>query len=135
MAGRLVCASLSKRFEKSTLTLINAVGSGICFVVLLAASGLVTVTAALVGLGFFLAGIYPTCIADAGQYTKSSALGMSMLTAISALGGILTPQLIGSAADRMGMTAAFGLLCFNAVMMVFFAVMNFSKNHKRPHAA
>lgn len=135
MAGRLVCASLSKRFEKSTLTLVNVVGSGICFVILLAASGLVMVTAALVGLGFFLAGIYPTCIADAGQYTKSSALGMSMLTAISSLGGILTPQLIGSAADRMGMTAAFGLLCFNAVMMVFFAVMNFSKNHKRPHAA
>lgn len=131
MGGRLVCASLSRRFEKSTLTVINAVGSGICFTVLLSASSLVTITAALAGLGFFLAGIYPTCIADAGQYTKGSALGMSILTAISALGGIITPQLIGSAADRMGMAAAFGLLCFNAAVMVLLALINFSKNHRR----
>ena len=131
MGGRLVCASLSRRFEKSTLTVINAVGSGICFTVLLSASSLVTITAALAGLGFFLAGIYPTCIADAGQYTKGSALGMSILTAISALGGIIAPQLIGSAADRMGMAAAFGLLCFNAAVMVLLALVNFSKNHRR----
>ncbi len=131
MAGRLICASLSKRFQKNTLILVNSVGSGICFVILLASSGLVTITAALVGLGFFLSGIYPTCVADAGQYTKGSTLGMSMLTAISALGGIITPQLIGSAADRMGMVAAFSLLCFNAVMMVLFSLVNFYGNHKR----
>ncbi|MDD3252261.1 MAG: MFS transporter [Lachnospiraceae bacterium] len=130
MIGRLVCASLSKRYQKSTLTLINTIGGGVCFVILLFASQLPVITIALVGLGFFLAGIYPTCIADAGQYTKGSALGMSILTAISALGGIVTPQLIGSAADRVGILAAFGILALNAGVMIVFALVNFLKNHK-----
>lgn len=131
MAGRLVCASLSQKVGKSTITLANTIGGCICFAILLLSSHLVTVTAALVGLGFFLSGIYPTCIADAGQYTKGSTLGMSLLTAISALGGIVTPQLIGTVADRIGIVAAFGLLCTNAVMMVILAGINFLRSHKR----
>lgn len=130
LIGRLTCASLSKRYAKSTLTLINTIGGGTCFVVLLLSTHLAAITAALIGLGFFLAGIYPTCVADAGQYTRGSTIGMSILTAISALGGIITPQLIGSAADRVGILAAFGVLVLNAGVMILFALINYFKDHK-----
>lgn len=130
LIGRLVCASLSKRFAKSLIILINTVGGGICFVILMFASNIVVVTSSLIGLGFFLSGVYPTSIADAGQYTKGSTLGMSILTAISALGGIITPQLIGSAADRVGILAAFGILALNAGIMIVFAFINFLKNRR-----
>lgn len=130
MVGRILCAALSKRYSKSALILMNAAGSAICFFILIFSSHLITITAALLGMGLFLAGIYPTCIADAGQYTKGSTLGMSLLTAISAMGGIITPQLVGSAADRIGIVAAIGLLGINAVMVVLLGFINFKKQKK-----
>ena len=37
---------------------------------------------------------------------KRQTLGMAVLTAISAVGGIVTPQLVGGVADHVGILAA-----------------------------
>lgn len=128
MLSRLINASLAKKYNRSTLIFINAVGSCCFFFLLILSSHLVTVTFALLGMGFFLAGIYPGCIADGGQYIKGSTAGMSFLTAISAIGGIITPQLVGSAADRIGIVAAIGCLSVNAIMVLVLSFVNFRKN-------
>ena len=128
MGGRLFCAALSKKYSKNLLLFINALGSCVFFLLLISSANLVMVTAALLGLGFFLAGIYPTTVAQAGQYIKGSTFGMSLLTAISALGGIITPQIIGSVADRTGIVAAISLLLLNAVVLFALALVNFIKN-------
>lgn len=125
MAGRLVCATLSKRYSKSAIVLMNAIGSGICFFILISSSWLPVITVALLGFGFFLAGIYPSCIANAGPIINGSTMGMSVLTAISAMGGIITPQLVGSAADRIGLVAAIGILSVNVIMVILLSVINF----------
>ncbi len=127
MFGRLVNASISKKYKKSTLIFINALGSCCFFFLLILSTHLAAVTIALLGMGFFLSGIYPGCIADGGQYIKGSTMGMSCLTAISAIGGIVTPQLVGSAADRIGIVAAVGLLSINAVMVVILSFINFRR--------
>lgn len=127
MLGRMVCAALLKRYSMSMLILTNGIGSCICFFILVSSSHLATITAALLGMGFFLAGIYPTCIACVGKYTMGSTTGMSLLTAISALGGIITPQLVGSAADRMGIVTAVGLLGINVVLVVTLGGIHYIK--------
>ena len=99
MGGRLICAAISKKMHRSTILLINSLGSAACFFVLISAHNLPLITASLLGLGFFLAGIYPTCIANAGPLIQGSTFGMSLLTAISAMGGIITPQMVGGVAD------------------------------------
>ncbi|MGL5437614.1 MAG: MFS transporter [Lachnospiraceae bacterium] len=129
MLGRLVNASLSRKYNKADLIFMNALGSCCFFFLLIGSSHLAAVTFALLGMGFFLSGIYPICIAAGGQYMKGSTMGMSCLTAISAMGGILTPQLVGSAADRIGIVAAIGLLSVNAVMVVVLAFINFKKRY------
>lgn len=126
MGGRLLCAALSKKYSKSLLLLINAMGSIVCFFLLILSSQLVIITIALLGLGFFLAGIYPGTMASAGPIMKGSTLGMAILTGISAAGGIVTPQIVGSVADRIGLVAAIGLLSVNAIAIVLLAVV-----HKR----
>ncbi len=131
MAGRLVCASLSKRYSKSAIVLMNAVGSGICFFILISSTWLPVITVALLGFGFFLAGIYPSCIANAGPIIGGSTMGMSVLTAISAMGGIITPQLVGSAADRIGLVAAIGILSVNVMMVILLSVINFKRLRQR----
>lgn len=130
MAGRLVCASLSRHYSKSTIVLMNAIGSGICFFILISSTWLPVITVALLGFGFFLAGIYPGCIANAGPIIGGSTLGMSMLTAISAMGGIITPQLVGSVADRIGLVAAIGILSVNVVVVILLSSIIFKRLRK-----
>lgn len=130
MAGRLVCASLSKKYSKSAIVLMNAIGSGICFFILISSGWLPVITVALLGFGFCLAGIYPSCVANAGPFMKGSTLGMSMLTAISAMGGIITPQLVGSAADRIGLVAAIGILSVNVIVVIVLSAIIFKRLRK-----
>lgn len=127
MGGRLLYAALAKKYSKSLLLLFNAFGSLAFFLLLISSGHLAVVTVALLGLGFFLAGIYPTTVAEAGRYMKGSTFGMSLLTAISALGGIITPQIIGSVADRIGIVAAISLLLLNAVILSLLASVNYIK--------
>lgn len=123
MAGRLACAALSDRIPKRRLIFMICMGSALFFFLLTASGNLMMITAALIGLGFCMAGIYPLCVAEAGAYMKGSALGMSILTAVSSLGGIVSPQLVGSIADHIGIVAAIGTLSVNAVLMVFLSCL------------
>lgn len=132
MAGRLCCAALAKQYPKKLVLLVNALSSAIFFFLLIFSSHLSTITLALIGLGFSLAGIYPTNIAEAGQYINGSTLGMSVLTAISAVGAILAPQLIGSIADRIGIVAAVSLLSVNVIILLILALIYYKKvSHPR----
>lgn len=131
MIGRLFCAALSKRAERSSIILMNAAGSAVCFFLLISTRSLPLITAALMGFGFFLSGIYPTSIANAGPLIQGSTLGMSMLTAISAMGGIITPQLIGGLADHVGIVAAVGMLAVNVVVVVLLAAFNAARYRVR----
>lgn len=131
MAGRLICAALSKRLDKSTIILILSLGSAACFFLLISTKSLPLITAALLGLGFFLSGIYPTCIANAGPMIKGSTIGMAVLTAISAMGGIITPQIIGGIADRIGIVASIGALYVNVFFVILLSIINYINNHKK----
>lgn len=129
MVGRIVCASLSRKMTRSSIILMNAFFSGICFFLLISTKNLSLITLALIGFGFFLSGIYPTSIADAGPLIQGSTFGMAMLTAISAMGGILTPQIVGAVADHIGIVAAIGVLTVNMVLVIILAWINRTKYH------
>lgn len=131
MLGRLACAVLAKRVLKSTMILAAAVGSGLCFFILISSTNLTVITIALLCFGFFLSGIYPSCIANAGPLVQGSSLGMSVLAAISAMGGILFPQLVGIAADKVGIVAAVSILVFNVILVILFSFVNFRRMHPR----
>lgn len=134
MGGRLLCAAMSKKVHRSTILLINSIGSAVCFFILIKVNSLPLVTTSLLGLGFFLSGIYPTCIANAGPLIQGSTLGMSLLTAISAMGGIITPQIVGGVADRVGIVAAISILVFNVIFVIVLSAVNFKIWHQKKKA-
>ena len=131
MLGRLATAQLSSKIGRTKLILINCIATAIFFALLISTKNLVIITIAIVGLGFFLAGVYPTCISSVGSIIKGSTMGMSMFLAIAALGGIITPKIVGMVADRVGMVAAIVILIFNAVGMLVLAVINWVRNNAR----
>ena len=114
---------------------MDAFGSALCFFLLISTKNLPALTISLAGLGFFLAGIYPTSIASAGGMIMGSTVGMSVLTAISAVGGIVTPQLIGMMADQTGMTAAISTLSVNVVLVCVLAAFHCRRNGAAPSPA
>lgn len=120
----IFCAAMLNRFSQGLLILFHCLGGLICFLFLISSHSLISVTGSLAGLGFFMSGIYPVCIADAGIYIKGSTLEMSFLTTISALGGIVTPQLIGLIADRTGMVQAITFLTASGFCMAGLAVIH-----------
>lgn len=124
MLGRLNTAYLSSKIEKKKLILLNCTATAVFFSLLIATNNLVVITAAIIGLGFFFAGIYPTCISNAGNAIKGSTMGMSMLLAMAAAGGIVTPQIVGVIADKIGMAGAIGILLINVIAMVVLSVIN-----------
>lgn len=128
MIGRLVTAFLSSKVKKKTLILTYCILTTGFFGLLIATTNISVITLSIIGLGFFFAGIYPTCIANAGAIIKGSPSGMSMLLAIAALGGIIAPQIVGFVADAIGLGGAIGVLLFSTMFMVLFAILNFRRN-------
>lgn len=122
--GRLTCASLSQRISKKVLVLINSIGCLIFFILLISTQNIVFITVCMIGLGFFLAGIYPTSIANAGLLIKGSTKGMAILLAISGLGGIIMPQIVGLLADQIGIVGAIAFLAIDAAIILILAIIN-----------
>ena len=130
MLGRLLTARLSQKVNKNKLIMAYCIATAVFFAMLIATTNLVVITIAIAGLGFFFAGIYPTSVSSAGGVLKGSTTGMSLFLAIAALGGIITPQLVGWIADGMGMVAGILVLCFNAVGMLVLSIINVKNNKK-----
>lgn len=125
MIGRLTNAWLSGRISKRVLLLVNCLGSACALFLLISSQSIVLITAAMIMIGFFLAGIYPTSVASAGALLKGTTSGMAVLMAMSALGGIIAPQIVGWIADSAGISGGISFLVIDAVIMVGFAVLNY----------
>jgi fucose permease len=125
--GRITSAYLSSRVQKKRLILMNCLFASAFFLLLISTKQLPMITISIVGLGFFCAGIYPMCIASVGTILNGSTSGMAMLLAMAALGGIITPQIVGVIADQIGLTTAIVYLVFHMICMIAFSVIYYGK--------
>ena len=123
MIGRFATAKISQIIDKSKIEFIYCVATAVFFILMILTKNLTLITISIAGLGLFFAGIYPTGIAIAGKVLKGSNTGMSILLAMSALGGIITPQVVGIVADGMGMIGAVLLLTINIIGMFVTSIM------------
>ena len=131
MLGRLLTAKLSSKVDKNKLIFSYCIATTVFFIMLTATHSLPVITAAIAGLGFFFAGIYPTTVSSVGVILKGSTTGMSLFLAIAALGGIVTPQVVGVLADKIGITAAILVLAVNAVVMLVMSGLNLFVQKKK----
>lgn len=125
MIGRLANAWISTKVSKRSLLLVNCIGSACALFLLISSQNIILISLAMILIGFFLAGIYPTSVASAGAMLKGTASGMSVLLAMAALGGIAAPQIVGWIADSAGIAGGISFLVIDAVLMVAFAILNY----------
>ena len=81
----------------------------------------VAIIIAVLGLG--MSAIYPTTVAAAGPIIEGSTMGLSLLTGISAIGGILVPQIIGILADHVGIAGAMVTVVLTVGIMLALSIL------------
>lgn len=128
--SRLFYAKISGRFAASGILFYNAVGLCIAFVLLSHSQSILWIVPLMLILGFFMASIFPLGFADARSIMQGNSLAASIFTSVSALGGILTPWLIGIISDSLGMSFAISTLLVNAVLILLLSFFNYKLSMK-----
>lgn len=100
--GRMAGALLTGRISRSRLLLADGIGLFLFFLFMFFSRTAAAVTLGLVGVGFFMATIYPTAFAFGSDSIKGNDLGCSIMTFTGSAGGIITPALVGFVAERTG---------------------------------
>jgi len=122
--GRLFCAYLSSKLKKSRLLLMNAFGYLIFFVVLLLSRTMAPVITGIIGVGFFMAGLYPTMIASIGKIIKEYPIALSFLLTMTGLGAILMPAIIGAVAEAIGIIGGMSVVIVAVVITLGLIIYN-----------
>jgi len=124
LIGRLICGALSSRVSKKAILLTTT--SGVCafFVLLISTANIVVITISIIGLGFFMAGIYPTTVANVGSTIKAYPMAMSVLLTIAGIGAIAMPSIVGTVAEFAGIAGGMSLITVAVIIMFVFAVVN-----------
>ena len=130
MIGRIVIASISKSVPPAKILAVISALQFVSVLILVFADH--TTMAALILLGLGMAGAFPTTTAFTGDLMGNSPLGMSVFTGIGSLGGILTPQVIGVLADKLGFQAAILFLVLDAFLLALFGAgaLRYATNQK-----
>lgn len=132
-AGRMSCAALSTRIKKSVLLCIAAIGYIIFMTITLLARSLVPAAIGIVGLGFCMAGLYPTTVADVGDDIKKYPLALPTLLTIAGFGAILMPSIIGAVAQNVGIIGGMSTIIIAAVLTLLCIFYNaWLKREKAP---
>jgi len=131
MVGRLIIAFISDKVKTSYILCTISTLQLIALILLLTAKTGGAVIVALVLFGLGLAGIYPTLMAYVGVIINNTNMGMSILTGIGSVGGILTPQLIGVLADKWGLNIAILLMAVSSVILFILGALTVPESKRR----
>ncbi|MGL4789800.1 MAG: MFS transporter, partial [Anaerotignaceae bacterium] len=89
--GRMIGASIIGKISRSKLLLIDGIGFLIFFVIFFFSTNQTVVIGCIVGIGLFMATIYPTAFAFGSDNIKGNDLGCSIMVFSGSAGGIITP--------------------------------------------
>lgn len=117
-AGRMVGAWLTGKVARHKLLLADGVGVTLFFCLMLRASTPLTITLCLIGVGVFMATIYPSAFAFGSECIKGNDLGCSIMMLAGTVGGIITPWLVGAVADLADIRAGMAVVVAAAALLL-----------------
>lgn len=124
LIGRLTCVFLGDKVSKKALLLAASFGTGAFYLLLLSTQNLSVITIAIMGLGFSMAGIYPTTISTVGDTIKAYPMSMGVLLMIGGVGAIIMPSITGALSDAFGIMAGMSAIVVAIVLMIICVVLN-----------
>ncbi len=131
LSGRLICAYFGDRVSKKALLIFTSIGTVVFYMILLSTRSLPVITVAVLGLGFSMAGIYPTTISSVGNTIKAYPMAIGVLLMLGGVGAILMPIITGALSDAYGILAGMSAIVFAIVLMIICVLLNVSS--KKEH--
>lgn len=128
LIGRLTCAFLGDKVSKNLLLLSTSFGTAVFYLLLLSTKNITIITIAIMGLGFSMAGIYPTTLSTVGNIIKSYPMSMGVLLMIGGVGAIAMPIITGALSYTFGIFAGMGAIVLAIFLMVFCVILNVLSN-------
>lgn len=131
--GRMVGAAITNKVSRSLMLLVDGFGLFGFFLVMFFSSTPAPIIVGLIGVGFFMATIYPTAFAFGSECIKGNDLGCSIMIFTGSAGGIITPALVGFVAEQAGIRAGMGLVVvFTALLLLSIVLSVLSVRSKIP---
>lgn len=128
--GRMAGALVSGKVSQSKLLLADGVGFLAFFLLLFFSRTPVFIVIGIMGVGLFMATIYPTAFAFGSACIKGNDLGCSAMIFTGSAGGILTPALVGMVAEHAGIRAGMGLVAAFTALLLGAIVLSVCSVHK-----
>ena len=122
--GRMIGAAITGRVSRNKLLLVDGVGFFACFLVMFFSRTPVPIILGLVGVGMFMATIYPTAFAFGSDCIRGNDLGCSVMIFTGSVGGIITPALVGQVAERAGIHAGMGVVAALTALLLASIVLS-----------
>lgn len=130
--GRMIGAAITNKVSRSKLLLVDGVGLFAFFLLMFFSRSVAPIVIGLVGVGLFMATIYPTAFAFGSDCIKGNDLGCSIMIFTGSAGGIITPAMVGFVAEQAGIEAGMSLIvAFTGLLLLSIILSTFSvrKSH------
>lgn len=130
MGGRMGTAQFLQHVNKLQIIFVSALIDFVAIILLVNTHTAMMVSIIIAVLGLGMSAIYPTTVAAAGPIIEGSTMGLSLLTGISAIGGIVVPQIIGILADAIGIAGAMITLVLTVGIMLVLSILAVLRDRK-----
>lgn len=105
--------------------IFDLLGLLIGFVILISTRNIFIIVAVLFISGLFMAPVFPLGYAISKESLQGSAFAMNIFTALTSLGGIVTPYMIGAISNTFNIQIAILILSVNASLIFIFSILNY----------
>lgn len=122
--GRMIGALVVGKISRKSLLLIDGVGLLAFFTLVFFSRTQLPIIIGIMGVGLFMATIYPSALALGTQKIKGNDLGVSIMILVGSTGGIITPALVGFIAERSGIQAGMAVVLVATALLLASIVLS-----------
>lgn len=125
LISRLFIAKISQNISPRKIMVFDSLGLLIGFIMLISTKNVFIIVISLFILGLFMAPVFPLSYAVSKESLHGCAFAMTMFTALTAIGGIITPYILGVISNTFNMSTAVFMLIVNAILIFILSCINY----------
>jgi len=125
LISRLFIAKISQNISPKKIMVFDSLGLLIGFIMLISTKNIFIIVISLFILGLFMAPVFPLSYAVSKESLHGYAFAMTMFTALTAIGGIITPYILGFISNTLNMSTAVFMLIVNAILIFILSCINY----------
>ena len=130
-AGRMIGAVIVGKVSRKLLLVVDGAGLLAFFLLVFFSRSQLPIFIGIMGVGLFMATIYPSALALGTESIRGNDLGVSSMILAGSIGGIVAPAAVGLVAEQAGIHAGMGVVVLMTVLLMLTILISaFSREEK-----